>query len=111
MGLLAMIYRSDLGDTSNGGVSSRCTRVCVTNVSGPHEPTKDAPAVKLVVRNLGRGKYVHAEPVEHDGRCMFGGCFIDTSDSRFRAAVAKLSGNAYGYPVRLHDRVEDQFSY
>src|SRR5262245_2298488 len=106
MGLLAWIYRSDLDDSSNGGVSSTHTRVCVTNVSGPHEPTKDAPAVKLVVRNLSRGKYVHAEPIELEGKCMAGGCFIDTSDSRFHDAVAKLSGSAYGHPVKLHDRVE-----
>jgi hypothetical protein len=104
MGLLADIYRSDLGDCSNGGVSSKHTRVCVTNISGPHAPTEDAPAVELVVREFNRGKYVHAEPADLKGRCMDGGCFIYTCDSRFDAAVAKLSGNAYGHPVKLHDR-------
>lgn len=102
MGLHAYIYRSKL-ETGDRAFSSKHARVCVTNISGPNAPTDDAPAVKLVVRDLGRGKYVHAEPVDLDGRGTFGGCFIFTSDSRFRDAVAKLSGSAYGYPVALHE--------
>jgi hypothetical protein len=106
MGIIAWIYRSDLDDCSNGGVSSKHACVCVTNAAGPDEPTENAPAVKLVVRDLRHGKYVHAEPVDLEGRGMYGGCFIDTSDSRFRQAVERLLGHSHGYPIKLHDRTE-----
>jgi hypothetical protein len=48
MGMLASVYRSDLDDCSNGGVSSKHTQVCVTNVPGPYEPTKSMTAGSLL---------------------------------------------------------------
>jgi len=104
MGMLASIYRSDLGDCSMKGVSSRATKVCVVNVDGPFEPSADAPAVRLVKRRYGN---VVAIPVGlEDGQVMFGGTYVETSDSRFDEAVRNLSGYDFGFPVALHDRVE-----
>ena len=48
MGIIANIYRSNMGDCSNLGLSSNCTEVTVVNVKGPFEPSKDRPAVELV---------------------------------------------------------------
>jgi hypothetical protein len=84
--------------------------VTIVNAEGPFEPTDDAPAVVLVVRDLFGGKYVHAEPVVPAGTAkpwfMHGGTYIETSDSRFGEAIRRLTGNKHAYPVALHDRTE-----
>jgi hypothetical protein len=59
------------------------------------EPSEEAPAVRLVFRDLPSGKYVHAEPMQ-EGTYSHGGSFIYSSDSRFR----RLNP----YPIPLHDR-------
>jgi hypothetical protein len=64
--------------------------------------------VRLVERWIGGRAVVHAEPIERpEGMLgpMAGGTFIDTSDSRFSAAVG-----FYG-AVSLHDRWESQAQY
>ena len=109
-GLNAYIYRDCLPALSENDLNNKCTQVCVINIDGPSQPSEDIPAVKLVVRELGRGKYVHAEPVVPAvGHYTAGGCFIYTSDSRFGAVVEKLTGHAYGHPIKLHDRDEGSF--
>ena len=49
MGLIIQVYRNadDSYDCSNNGVSKRFSRLCVTNVEGSDEPSKDCPPVKL----------------------------------------------------------------
>lgn len=72
---------------------------------GPFPPTDDAPAVRLVRRNIGGEIYVHAEPVAPcpPNACrMAGGTFIYSCDSRFSEAVG------HSYPISLHDRDEVQ---
>ena len=105
MGMLAYIYDSPLGNCSNKGISATTKQVCVVNVEGPFEPNADTPAVKLVKRE--RIGNVICEPVGLEGKwTMFGGAYVTTSDSRFGAAVKKLSGYEHSFPVALHDRVE-----
>ena len=64
--------------------------------------TPERPMVKIEVRKLTHGDYLTARPCDSEGNMrkggMFGGCFIYSSDSRFRAISA--------YPVPLHDRFE-----
>jgi len=104
MGLIASIYDSPLGNCSNDGVSANYKRVCIVNVEGPFEPNDDAPAVRLIKSRNGN---LVCEPVGLEQKwTMFGGAFIYSSDSRFSAAVQKLSGYDHGFPVALHDRVE-----
>lgn len=77
------------------------------------EPTADAPAVRLVLRNM-RGPIVHAEPVDKpEGLCgpMAGGSFIETSDSRFDEAIRKLLGHEFYGAVTLHDYFETWEQY
>jgi hypothetical protein len=115
MGLTAYVYRSSLGDCSNGGVSGRCNTVVVTNIEGPSKPSKDSPGVSL---ESGPLNTVVARPNEGcgDDRLigpMFGGCYIATSDSRFGQKVTELLGSGrhfYG-AVALHDRYETQADY
>lgn len=58
-------------------------------------PSEDAPAVRIVQRNIAGKPYIHAEPMEK-GNYAFGGSFIYSSDSRFSAISS--------YPIPLHDR-------
>lgn len=68
--------------------------------------TDEAPAVVIVKRNIRLGgkygdSYLTAYPADKDGNPdtdgrMHGGCYIETSDSRFPGA----------YPIPLHDRKE-----
>jgi hypothetical protein len=105
-GLRCRIFTDDRGRSPGNVVSYRCREVTLVDagVYGPDEPTPDAPAVKIVRRNLGGREYVHIEPVAppDSGCCrMFGGTIIYTSDSRFGDAVRNG-----GYPVKFHDRDE-----
>jgi hypothetical protein len=101
-GLTVDILKTDGKSCSNFGISSRCDRATMI---GPEivelfEADEKRPAIRLVKRNLSDGVYIHAVPVgEFKGTGpMFGGCFIYSSDSRFRE-ISK-------YPIPLHDRFE-----
>lgn len=127
MGLTADIYKSQGRSFSNGGLSERVDRVTLVNVDGPFEPTDDAPAAMLVAGNLaGCAKVVAAEWLDVEGHSkgggwiekrgagagpMMGGCYVETSDERFREAVRALTGEARGGPVALHDRYETVKQY
>jgi hypothetical protein len=106
MGLIVSVYRdADLrGDCSNGGFSSRFTKLTLVNVEGPFDPTDDAPAALLVKRE--HGNVVVVDPRQNGRWTMFGGNFVSCSDSRFHRAVEALSGYDFGFPVAVHDRVE-----
>ena len=102
-GLLARIFKSSLGDCTNGGASSftdsaiavhpKCGEVFSSDL--------DRPAFKLVERDLPQGKYWTAYPFDRDGKPrtngMAGGNFIYSSDSRFPNQ----------YPISIHDRFEN----
>jgi hypothetical protein len=106
MGMIASVFRSEMIDCSNGGLSSRFEKVVVVNVEGPFEPSDKMPAVKLVRGNLpNTAKIV---PVELEEGCvMFGGTYVATSDSRFGRAVEKVAGIPFSFgAVPFHDRVE-----
>ncbi len=118
MGLIAGIYRGDLGDCSNGGISGYAKGVCLMNVDGPFSPDdRYAPALLVAGNISGAAKIVPATEV--DGEFvevrngvgpMFGGTYVGSSDSRFGEAVRKLTGGPCG-AVPLHDRFETQAQY
>ena len=106
MGLRVYIYKERDQDCSNNGVSARYKQLTLTNVEGPFDPSDDAPAALLIKRE--RVGNVVVKPAELGSKwSMMGGCFVHSSDSRFGEAVRRLSGYAYGFPVALHDRVEN----
>ena len=109
-GLRAEIYVGPHGDCSNGGISSKAQYVTLVGPEfGEVFPvTEEAPAVKMVKRNIAGKVVVHFEPVEpcppgHVGY-MAGGAFVH-GDSRFSEAVG-----FYG-AASLHDRTESQSLY
>lgn len=112
-GLEAYVYRSNLGDCSNGGISGRSERVWVPARSG-HITRAEAqahgvPTAHYVPREGLPGIFVPDEVcghLEQGGAVgpMAGGTYLSCSDSRF--------SRAYGYqPVALHDRVETHEQY
>jgi hypothetical protein len=97
-GILVHVLRSALGDTTNGGVTSKEHTFVL---SGPGIPeifeTNDRTPGLLLEKN-GRFGY-RAVPENTEGKwTMFGGNYIDSSDSRFRAIA--------GGPIAVHDRIE-----
>ncbi|MEQ9587308.1 MAG: hypothetical protein RJS97_05100 [Parvibaculaceae bacterium] len=111
-GLLVHIYKSSLGDCSNGGVSARCQSAILVGPDIPeiHSASDERPALTLLpLRNMNGfcadrkkpdGAGLKAVPVHHEHghkRPMSGGCFIYTSDDRFPSNC----------PIPLFDRFED----
>jgi|SRR5215213_6260482 len=98
------IYKRNKGSVSTlNSISSRYDRVALPCVDGPLEESEISgiPVIKLVRREIAGREYVHAEP-EGDPRLpMYGGCILDSSDSRFRETTGVI------YPIKLHDRFED----
>ena len=108
MGINVSVYKdADSNyDCTMNGVTNRFTKLCVTNVDGPFDPSDDCPPVQLVEGNLpGTVKIV---PEEGKGKwTMFGGNYAATSDSRFSEAVEKIVGGRFYGAVPVHDRVEN----
>lgn len=97
--------------SANGGISEQVTEVTLVGPQFPElfAPSESAPAVQMVVRNLGGQTVVHFEPVAsrpegHVGY-MASGAHVHSSDSRFSEAVG------FHGAVSLHDRTESQALY
>jgi hypothetical protein len=112
MGLILRIYRSDLGDCSNDGLSKHHTEVTAVNCEGPFDPTPERPAVIIDSHVKGCVRVVPAgndgQPLKHPGAVgpMFGGTYVTTSDSRFGQKVNQLLGHDFYGAVPFHDRFE-----
>jgi hypothetical protein len=108
MGLLIDVFRNAHGvDCTADGVSSKVQGFTLVNVEGPFEPSDTRPAAWLVKGNLpGTCKIVVVEPGSDNRWFMMGGNFGYSCDSRFGAAVEKLTGARLGCPVPIHDRHE-----
>lgn len=102
-GLIVEILKHGNSDCSNGGISSK-NNSCLLVGKGVPEifEANDLPMVTIVERDLRDSIYLTAYPVNEEGEIdrgtMAGGCFIYSSDSRFRKLAT--------YPVPLHDRKE-----
>ena len=111
MGIVAYIYKSDLGDCTNGGFSSKVREVCIVNASGPFKPSDECPAVVLESGYNGpfTNDCVRAVSIadKEDGEwLMHGGNFLHTSDSRFGDLIEELTGRKNIGPIAIHDRKE-----
>ena len=114
MGLHINIYKTNLGDCTNGGASSwDIEGLCITNVDGPFDPSDRYPSAELMVQEFYNRKTVKIVPtVLQEGRqvskqhYMFGGNYGATSDSRFSDTVEKMLGHSFYGAVPIHDRAE-----
>lgn len=102
------VYKDRSGDCSNGGITSRYSRLLLVCEEGFIEVDENNPPenlVKIVVRHFGGVEYKHIEPVAHcDSNCvgwMSGGAIGYSCDSRFDS----------DYPLCIHDRQESQELY
>ena len=102
------VYKSNLGDCSNGGISSRYSTLLLIHDKGFIEVDESNPPenlVKIVTRHLFGRDYKHIEPVKpvDTGNVgyMAGGAIGYSCDSRFR--------DLSEYPLNIHDRQETQY--
>lgn len=98
------IYKPKEGAVSNlNSISSRFDKVALPCLNGHLDESDIAgiPVIKIVRRMLRGGReYIHAEPEGETRHACYGGCILDSSDSRFHETTGTL------YPIKLHDRFE-----
>lgn len=98
-GLIIYVYKNNLGDCSNFGMSSKFEKLILVGDGIPEifEGTEEN-SVKISHKNVSGEKYTYLEPItKNPGQWnMFGGNFGYCSDSRFPAK----------YPLPIHDRFE-----
>jgi len=112
------VYRNaEIGDCTNGGISSQYNKLILIAEHVKLERVEQFcnkynydinTCVQVYTRNLQGRNYVVVTPIHlHENNSkqwtMFGGNYIGTSDSRFK----NITKNHEGYPVAIHDRVEN----
>ena len=95
------VYRSDLGDCTNGGVTADPNNLFVVPCEDgfmTEEGLADRHDVVFLEPAEIQGS-LYFKPRSIKGHSMAGGNFVYTSDSRFSRTYSNQ-------PVRVHDRVE-----
>ena len=105
MGLIVYVYRSNLGDCTNGGPSSKANNFTLTNVEGPFEPQPQAPAAVLLKGSASNSAIIVPEALD-ERRTMFGGNYAASSDSRLADAIETTTGHRFDGAIAIHDRIE-----
>jgi hypothetical protein len=113
MGMLIEVYRNNLGDSTNNGISFRVNTLNVVNVDGPFTPAiDDADVVILEKGPMDTARLLPAAyNAENDrwealkGLPMFGGNYGGTCDARFIDAVRGITGHRQGI-AKIFDRNE-----
>ena len=104
-GFTLFVFRSDLGDSTNGGQSSKTDMLrVIDNTDGEvglpgivdTEGHEDV-TMQLIIRDVGFARFPIIAPMDYDSgkHYMFGGNFAWTSDSRLT-----------GGPIKIFDRHE-----
>lgn len=94
-------------DCTNGGISSKFTRLLVLcddgNITIPDDKELPENLVRVVKRTFAGQDVYHVEPVAEPNGAgwMMGGNYAASSDSRF----SRMIGGMYG-AVAIHDRQE-----
>lgn len=99
------VYRSPLGDGTNGGISKEAKTLIFPLIPADLIDTSNlidncldgVPVVEMVKRDIG-GEYLSLKPLGLKRHSMMGGNFAYSCDGRFRS-FAK-------YPIPVHDRIE-----
>jgi hypothetical protein len=94
-GLTAQIFRSEYDCKINVMHGKKSVTIIDEQIAPIFTANENAPAVRIVRRQLHGGEYIHAEPMEK-GFYAFGGTYITCCDSRVKALNK--------YPIPLHDR-------
>lgn len=100
--LTAEVYRNELGDCTNGGISSYQRKLYILAAQkGPFEPEDIRQCVYIESREIMGKEYINCKPAYCRKRWyMMGGNFLYTSDSRF----VEITG--ISCPIAIHDRYE-----
>ena len=109
------IFKSQMGDCSNGGLSSKYG-TCFVECDCGNWDEKNVPENAIVKLEKGAFGTIHlipAKPIEKG--CvgyMFGGCYCASSDSRFGELIEQQFGISHWHgAIALHDRTETQKEY
>jgi hypothetical protein len=108
VGLRVDIYRANYRSGRN--IFGDVDAITLINVSGPSDPTPEAPAAILNNGPMGTLNIVPEDQFskfEHLGAgfLMFGGSYAATSDSRFHEAVRNAGGPGH-VAIAIHDFYE-----
>ena len=109
MGILVEVYRNNLSDSSNYGMSYMHDTILVENVEGPFNNDGER---QYPVALLQKGVFddtvnlVPKDLIESSQHVMFGGNYASSSDSRFGQAIRDLIGVRSNI-VAIFDRVEN----
>ena len=98
------IYKPNNGSFSPlNSISSHYDRVALPCDDGPLEESEitSFPVIKLVRRKFPAANTFTPNPKATHVKPMYGGCILDSSDSRFRETTGVI------YPIKLHDRYEN----
>ena len=101
--LKVFVFTSDLGDSTNNGVSYTHKNKLVIPCDRGNYSEDDVAEMGLIALELKpcavNGRAPHFIPKGETRWAMFGGNFVYTSDSRF--------SEQYGdSPIKVHDRIE-----
>jgi hypothetical protein len=112
-GTLVFVLRSALGESTNGGVTSKHASLilCGEGIPQKSEPSAAYPGLVLVTRWKGMpNEYVHAEPIEKpEGMVgpMAGGNYVVLSTT----VPGPLGGRTVEKIIPVHDRFETPAQY
>ena len=100
-GISGYVFRSNLGDCTNKGISSDHDRLYIVSDDGWSVLTDIRECVTVERRIIEHSEYVNVRPVyKADRWYMSGGNFLFSSDARFKEVTG------VDYPVAIHDRYE-----
>jgi hypothetical protein len=118
MGLIVEIYRGSYNSSAN--VFKNVSRLVITNLEGPFEPSAEMPAAIMEKGNLGTIIITPDMAFAQDngitefdmskGLLMYGGTYASTSDSRFHEKVRALGGTGH-VAIPIHDFFESWENY
>ena len=92
------VYKSPLGDSTNGGISSDTNTLYVEHERG-WISEEDITNKHKIVELAWKGDYIYCRAAGNPRRPMMGGNFIFSSDSRFKEYSRQ--------PIPIHDRFEE----
>lgn len=99
--LSASVFRCELGDCTNRGISSKAKRLYILGVEGPFYPEDLRTCVTIQCHEVLDTQYINAKPAYLPRYWyMAGGNFLYTSDSRYSQYTGMI------YPIAIHDRYE-----
>lgn len=106
------VFRSSLGDCTNGGASGKFDTLYVEHPRGCFEvETSDERLFRVEPNAFGHPVLIPENKPRKAIGPMAGGNYAASSDSRFEEAIRAVTGRGFYGAVAIHDRFETQREY